>query len=512
MPKKGKNKIVGVIEISSRELRLKIAQTSKGKYKLLDSLVYPLSLGHDTFSTGKISFDKVDKACDIIKNFLHVTKEYGAEEVKAVATTALREATNREYILDQIKIKTGLAISVLGDYEEKRYIKRIMFSTTDKTYLKSALMVYMGSGNIGISLLQDGKIPYIENIKVGSLRIHEIFEDIQDHSTEFFTVVEEYLDSLTKTMQSQIPTNVKYFITSGHEISLIAALCGSERVDNALFISKEKFLELYEDVKFKSADKIVQDYKIPLEQAQILFSAMCIYNNLLKFTKSDTIIAPVVLLSDAIILQMLYPETAERYTAAFDKNTVIQGRILAKRFDAIESHIDKAEKFSLKIFDKLKKIHGLGERERLLLQMAAILHDIGKFINMKDHHKHSYNIIHGLDIAGFTSIETEIVANIALYHSRLTPSKEHDNFSKLSTKDRVTVSKLCSILRIADSLDRMTVEKFKDIDIKLIEDELVITVTTDQNMDLELFSFNEKRLFFEEVFGIKGVLKKKKVI
>ena len=512
MPKKGKAKIVGVIEISSSELRLKIAQSNKGKYKLLDSLVYPLGLGHDTFTIGKISFEKVDKACDLIRNFLNVTKEYGVEEVRAVATTALREATNRDYILDQIKIKTGLTLNVLADYEEKLYIKRIMFSTIDKAYLKSALMVYMGSGNIGISLLQDGKIPHIENIKAGSLRIHEIFGKVQNNSIEFHTVVEEYLDSLTRTLQTKIPQNVKYLIASGHEISMIASLCEAEISENLSFISKEKFRALYDDVKFKSEEKIVLDYKLPLEKARVLFSSMCIYNSLLRFIKSDTIIAPVMQLNDAIIFHMLYPETAERYSVAFDKNTITQGKILAKNFDAIESHFEKVSKFSIKIFDKLKKLHGLGDRERLLLQMSAIFHDIGKFINMKDHHKHSYNIICGLDIAGITLLETEIIANIVFYHSKLTPSTQHENFNKLSTKDRVTVSKLCSILRIADSLDRMTSEKFQDIDIKLIENELVITVTTDQNMDLELFSFNEKRLFFEEVFGIKGVLKKKKVI
>ncbi len=510
MPKKAKANTVAVIDIGSNELRLKIAQDSKEKLKYIESLNYPLSLGRDTFTTGKISFEKVDKTCDIIKNFLTVTEAYGVSAIRAVATTAVREAQNTDYILDQIKIKTGLSVNVIDDTEEKLFIYKLMSLLIDDDYKKSAMMIYMGSGNIGISVMDDGKIPFIQNIKMGSLRISEMFGDIQEYSSEFYTVVEEYTKSFTDFLDGEIPDNIKHFIVSGHEIAVIANLCGVKADGLILKLPKESFLKLYDDVKHKTADRISADYKIPHEKAELLLPALCIYNNLLNFTKADHILAPAVFLVDSIIYEMLYEDEFAAINKSFSKNTIMSAREHASRYVAIESHCQTVEGYALKIFDKMKKIHGLGNREKLLLQTAAILHDAGKFINMHRHYENSYMIVKNTDIVGLNQAETEIVALICLYHSRLIPNPLDTRYSGLDLPSRVLVSKLTAILRIADSLDRSHTKKFKDIDVKTVENELIITVTTDKSIDLEQWSFNEKGAFFEDVFGMKPILKKKR--
>ena len=114
-------KSTAVIEIASNELRLKVAEKKGEGVKIIDALSYPLSLGRDTFHYGKISFESICKTADIINGFLQVTKEYGVDDIATIATTAVREATNKEYVLDQIKIKTGLDITVADDSQEKNY-------------------------------------------------------------------------------------------------------------------------------------------------------------------------------------------------------------------------------------------------------------------------------------------------------------------------------------------------------------------------------------------------------
>lgn len=511
MSKKKKVKIVAVIDIGSGGIRLQIAQESKKGYKVLDYLVHNINLGKDVYEKEKISFEKVETACIAIKNFLNVIKEYGVDEVMAVATTCIREATNKDYILDQIKIKTGLDIHVLDDYQEKRYISRSMYSMTPKKYLKSSLMIYVGSGNIGISLLENTQITHMQNIKAGSVRIKELFADIRDHSTGLYLVTEQYLDSITRAINLGEKEKVKYLIISSHEMSVIAMLCEARKEDNFTYISKKKLLDLYEEIKFKTVDQIVFDYKIQFNQAETLFSSMCVYHNLAKFAQEDTIVVPEVLLADAITLEMLHPDVAKSYADRFNKNIIVQGRILAKSFKCSELHIELVEKFSLLIFDKLKKLHGLGQRERTLLQMSAILHDIGKFINIKMHYMYSYSMIKGLDIVDLDCREMEILATICLYHSDLEPSVEHEYFNVLEAKDRLIVSKVAAILSLADSLDRSIKQKFQNIEVSFVEQKLIISVRTDENIELEQWAFDQKSEFFEEVFGVKAILKKKKV-
>ncbi|MCL2352190.1 MAG: HD domain-containing protein [Firmicutes bacterium] len=511
---KDRPRTAAVIDIGSNELRLKIAENARGKFKYIENLTYPLSLGRDTFDTGKISFEKVEKTCAIIKNFLAATEEYGVgtEDVRVIATTAVREAVNSEYILDQIKIKTGLDIRVIDDMDEKLYIYKLVSSMIDEELKQSAMMVYIGSGNIGMSVLENGRIPFLQNVKIGSLRISEMFEDIQEYSGEFYVVLEEYLNSFTDILEGELPRHIKNFIVSGNEIAMVAELAQAEKNGVFYAITKEKFTALYGDLKNKTTDRISAEYRLPMEKAEVLLPAMCIYSNLLRFTQTDVIISPQILLSDAIVYEMLFPDEFAAINKEFNKNTVLSARALAKKYGVIEGHSRKVEDFALTIFDKMKKIHGMGAREKLLLQVAAVLHDIGKFVNLRNHYQHSYYIARGSDIVGLNQRESEIVALICGYHSRLTPTLEDENYRKLGSFDRVLVSKLSAILRISDSLDRSHTQKLDGLDAKLTETELILTMTTDKNTDLENWAFNERAVFFEEVFGIKASIRKKKVM
>jgi exopolyphosphatase/guanosine-5'-triphosphate,3'-diphosphate pyrophosphatase len=154
----------------------------------------------------------------------------------------------------------------------------------------------------------------------------------------------------------------------------------------------------------------------------------------------------------------------------------------------------------------------MGPREKLLLQTAAILHDIGKFMNLSHHYRHSYEMITGAEITGLNQLETEIVANLAMYHSHRQPGPLDANYTRLDLYNRVLVSKLTAILRLADALDRSHTQKFDEIDVKITDAELLITISTDENIGLEQWSFKYKGAFFEEVFGIKAVIRQKKVM
>ncbi|MDR1914557.1 MAG: HD domain-containing protein [Clostridiales bacterium] len=512
MPKKMKISLAGVIDVGSSELRLKIAQLSKNKMKYLESLTYPLALGRDTFNTGKISFEKVDKACEIIKNFLLICKEYTVTDIRVLATTAVREATNMDYFLDQVKIKTGMSINVIDDTEEKLYIYKILTRLSKVDVISSALMVHIGSGNIGVALLQGGRILLTRNIKVGSLRISELFDDIEEYSGEFYIVLEEYLHSYTDLLTNDVPDNIKHFIVSGTEISVLSGLTGVENNEMITNIPKPTFLSFYQEVINKSTHNASKDYNLSIDKAELLLPTMCIFNNLMKLTNAEKIIAADVMLSDAILFEMLCADEFALINKDFGKNAVLSARTLARKYDAMESHYDLVSGFAQKIFDKMKKLHGMGQKERILLQIGAILHDVGKFINLNEHHEHSYKIIKSSEIVGLNQYETEIIANLALYHANRTPSASDESYSKLDLYNRVLVSKLTAILRLADALDQSHVQKFDTIDAKLTDNELIVTIATDKNIHLEQWSFKLKSDFFEEVFGIKAIVKQKKIL
>ena len=521
MSKSKKPRIAAVIDIGSNEIKLMIAQASSseeaepsGKYqtpKYLENLSYPLGLGRDTFQTGRIGFDKTEKACEIINNYLKVIKDYGVRDAKAIATTAVREAGNMDYILDQIKIKTGLSVHVLDDMEEKNYLYKLLTHCAGEEMLRSAMMVYIGTGNIGVSVIQDGQMPYVRIIKVGSLRMGELFGDLEGYTSDFYLLMEEYLASFTDVLGNEISKDIKYFVASGHEIGLIAELTGVKAEAPFYNIPRKKILALYNDIKTKSDAQTAADYKIDIERAGLLLPAACIYQNLLGFTGAEQITAARFLPCDAVLYEMLYSKTFMQLNKSQGRSTLLSARALAKRFEANEAHYTHVNGFAMTIFDKMKKIHGLGGREKLLLQTAAILHDTGKFINNREHYRHSCEIIRGSDIAGLSQLETNIVALISLNHSRLTPSTSEPMYAALTVENRVRVSKLAAILRLSDALDRSHTKKFPPITVKTTTDAMTVHVETDSNAALEQWSFNDKGNFFEEVFGIKAKIKVKRL-
>ena len=509
--KEGAVKSAAVIDIGSGEIRLKIAQSGKGGIKVLDTASYPLGLGRETFTVGRISFSKADKACDIIRQYMKLAQEYGTDAVRVIATSAIREATNREYVLEQIRLRTSAMVDIIDSQAEKAYLYKMMLGAADAESTRSALMVHIGSGTMGVSVVENGRVPYNRNVRLGSLRISELFEDMQEYSREFQLVVEEYLRSFTDAIEPFLPNAIKSFIATGNEISLIGDLCGAETRGRVLYVKQEAFDKLYSDIKYKSVNRLMEDYGLTQEKAELLLPAMCLYDGLFAHTQADTIAAPVISLSDALLFEMLDPAGFHSLSAVLDESTLLSCHAIAQKFECRRDHYETVLHLAIKIFDKMKKLHGLGARERLLLQCAAILHDCGKFINSHAHYQHSYNIIQGVDIVGLDLREIEIVASAALYHSRIVPAPTHENYQNLTRTERVTVSKLSAILRLADALDRGHAQKVREFEVKLSDGALVITASSTRNMELEEWSFHEKSKFFEDVYGIEAIIKTKRI-
>ncbi|MCL2203294.1 MAG: HD domain-containing protein [Defluviitaleaceae bacterium] len=510
--------IAAVIDIDSSELRLHIAQarthpeSEREGVRYLESLRYPLSLGRDTFHAGKMRFDKVDRACEVIKNFLLAAKGYGVRHVRTVANAEAREAMNIDYILDQIKIKTGVNVDLMDDLDEKRLIYKLLSHYAEDSLKQSALMVYIGTGNIGVNLLENGRVPQTWNIPVGSLRMGELFGQLQEYTREFHRLLEEYLMSFTQHLAAAIPQGIAHFIVSGQEIDLIARLTGVDAADAPLFaLPRACLLELGEKIKRKTPERIAAEFNLPIEKADALLPAVCIYQNLLALTQAQTLSASRMLPCDAVLFDMLHPKRFAAMDKRLARSTEISVRLLAERYRCNMAHGKQVRDFALAIFDKLKKLHGLGTRDKLLLNVAAILHETGEFVNIRDHHLHSYDIVRASDIVGLGAKETEIVALICRYHSWLAPWEGDACYAVLEREEKVRVSKLVALLKLADALDRSYTQKFSEIDTRLTDGALTITVSTQTNAALEQWAFAEKGQFFAEVFGLKAQLRVRKV-
>ena len=505
MNKKKNNKIAAVIDIGSNMLKMRVSQLKKTEIVDIDILEYPLCLGHEVFANGKISFESLRELSGILHGYSVIMSEYGVGQCKVVATTALREAMNRFYVVDQLKIQNDMTVQVLEDDQEKTLIySEILNSinTMENKKGENALISYIGAGTIGFSVYNGKRMIFSQNIPMGALKLHDMLANIQELTEDFYTVVEEYLDSIVGHIR--IPFNngiVSNLILTGNEIQLIAKICGVELENGRYTIPATMITDLFKQIRSMSQEKISLQYGIDEETAELMYSALAIYIRLIEFTTSDVIISPKVELWDALMRQMLIPKSGDEYFEHVRANAISCAQEIAKTYNCNQKHSDNIRKFACRIFDKMKGAHGLDHRKRLLLELAAILHDSGHYVTAKQHLLSTFDLIKNIDIYGMTDEEMLITAYVSRYNEYDVPNYEDVQFIRLSDKNRLIISKLVAIFRLANALDKAQKQKLSDIKVRLENDRLLITAESNGNLYLEKWAFEQCAPFFKEVFG-----------
>ncbi len=510
MNKKKSPKIAAVIDIGSNMLKMRISQLKKGEIVNLDRLEYPLRLGHEAFNDGKISFESLRELSTALHGYSEVMAEYGIDQYRVVATTALREASNKDYVVDLLKIQNDMDIRVLEDDQEKTLIySEILRSLSSMEDLKvdNALISYIGTGSIGMTIFNGKNMIFSQNIPIGSLKLHDMLSSVEDETENFYTVVEEYLDIIIGHIAIPHSGNMlSSLVLTGNEIELIAKICNVTPSNGRYLIKAEHITTLFEEIRRMTPEKISGKYRLTEETAEILYSALVIYNRLVNFTKTEYIICPKIELWDAIIRHMLLPKSKTEYEAQVSANAVSCAQVLANRYHCPPKHAENVRLFACKIFDKMKGIHGLSPKKRLLLELAAILHDCGHYVNSRQHLYSTFSLINNTDIYGMTDDDMLLTAYASSYDEYHVPTNDDIEFLSLNKEKRLTISKLVAIFRLANALDKSQKQKLSDIKVKLEEDKMIITGESDENMYLEKWAFGLCAPFFKEVFGISPIL------
>ena len=220
--------------------------------------------------------------------------------------------------------------------------------------------------------------------------------------------------------------------------------------------------------------------------------------------------APGVTLCDGIAYEYAQDHKIILPEHDFEQDILACAQNIGKRYMGSRKRGETLEKIALTIFDSMKKVHGLGQRERLLLRLAALLHDCGKYISMVNLGECSYSIIMATEIIGLSHIEREIVANVVKFNHEEFEYYEVLRTSILDQEAYLKIAKLTAILRVANGLDRSHKQKFKDVKTVLKDDVLTITVDTNEDITLEKGMFSHRADFFEEVYSVKPVIKQRR--
>lgn len=510
MTKRKGGKAAAVIDIGSNRVRMQISQLKKGEIFPVDLLEYPTALGHEVFTTGKVRFETIRELSSILRGFSTVLTEYGVDTFRTVATTALREAQNKAFVLDQLKIQNGLSVQILEDNQEKALIFSDIFESIREVpaiQRGNSLVTHIGTGTIGFSLYDGARVTFSQNIPLGVLKLYDKLGNLQNETESFYTVPAEYMDLIIQHIATTFPPEsfpIKNLVLTGNEIREIASLCGVKEDGNTFVLTSKQVKALFKELRSLSAEKISLKLGITEEGAKLLYSSLIIYVQLIRFTKAETIVSPKSDLCSTLVRSMLLPKSREDFQSQVRVNALSCARSIAAGYSCNPLHSDQVGRFACQIFDKMKKTHGLDQQGKLILELAAILHDCGYYVNSKEHLSSTFNLIQNMDIYGMTNTEMRYVAYAVRCSSYepYSPEDYDDGMYELSDEAQLLVSKLTAMFRLADALDKSQKQKVSAIRVKLENDRLVITAESNENMLLEKWAFSYCASFFTNVFGI----------
>lgn len=504
------------IDIGSYDLEMKIFEMSgKGGMKQVDDIRYRLDLGSDTYAEGKVSYEAVNELCGILKEFQNIMRSYKVSDYKAYGTSAVRETKNTKILLDQIRQRTGIRIDVLSNSEQRFMDYKSIASRTedfDKIMEKGTAIVDIGGGSIQISLFEKGSLISTQNMRLGVLRLQERLTHLDAASSKVEGLIDEIATAQLSVFKKMYlkDCRIENIIVVDDYLSVILqnpAITG----ERPGMIDADQYMSFLESMQSRTLLEIAGTLNIPRENALLLFISAVLVKRIVKMMDASLLWVPGVTLCDGIAYEYAEQHKIFKVEHDFERDILSSAENISKRYMGSKKRGETLERIALTIFDSMKRIHGLGKRERLLLQLAARLHDCGKYISMVNLGECSYNIIMSTEIIGLSHKEREIVANVVKYnHLPFVYYYNADGRSLLDEDAYLVVAKLTALLRVANGLDRSHKQKFKDVKTVVKDGQLVIQVDTAADITLERGLFTRRADFFEEVYSIRPVIRQKK--
>ncbi|MCE1188461.1 MAG: Ppx/GppA family phosphatase [Ignavibacteria bacterium] len=509
-----KTQTLAAIDLGTNSFHLIIAQADKttGRFKILGKDREIIRLGSGSTDMKYLTEQAMSRAVAALKRFRLVAESWNAE-VHALATSAVREALNKDEFVRRVFAETDIKVEIASGAEEARLIHLGILQALP-VFDKNLLMIDIGGGSTEFLFGKGRDAKFSASLKLGAVRLTERFFPAGSVTPKAVQECRAFVrGSLSPVSREAARQHIEVCAGSS---GTIATLAGIIRVSKG--IDPETSLNGF---TFSASELHKTVNAILLHQNARKRSAI----PGMEASRTDIIAAGAVLLDEIFrelnIKELTFSEYALREGIILDiiEKRHYKGKVehlnnirlnsvynLADTFHYESAHAAKVAGLSLSIFDQTLKLHKLSSVEREYLEAAALLHEIGLFLSHSQHHRHSYYLIRNAELTGFTENEKEIIANIARYHRKSHPKLKHEGFGKLTEPDRLIVCKLSAILRIADGLDRSHASAVENVELFSSKNSVKfkLHLKPEHSPELELWGASRKKGLFEDIFKLRA--------
>lgn len=508
------SRTAAVIDVGTTSIRMAIADIDDaGDVRLLSSLSQAVALGKDTFTRGSIEKSTIEECVRVLKSYKRVLAEYGIDrpdQVRVVATSAVREALNKLSFLDRIYTATGLPVTPIDEAEVNRvtYLGvQPLLKLDPELAAARTVITEVGGGSTELLLVQNADVLFAHTYRLGSLRIHQTLESYHASAGTMRRLMETQIQRVIDQILQQVPQGASQeMVVLGGDMRFAAQqLIPDWNRDQLTPIPLADLEKLTDTVLSLNEDKLVHKYHITFPDAGTLGPALLAYVMLAHAFQLKQVIVSSINLRDGLLKQMA---TRGGWNEDFSNQVIRSAVDLGRKFNFDEPHAKHVEKLCKILFQGLRDEHQLDPRYELLLRVAALLHEIGLYISTGSYHKHSMYLIQNSELFGLSRSDVQLVSLTTRYHRRASPKPTHTVFTALNRDQRIAVVKMAAMLRVADALEASHSQRLHELRFSRESGRLVIAVPQVEDLSLEQLALKQSGTLFEETFGMPVLLRK----
>ncbi len=505
------NQRIAAIDVGTNSFHAIIASVSeKGSLRILSREKEMVRLGESATDIKRLSDAAMERGIKAMKRFAIMAQKANVV-VRAIGTSALREAENKDEFIALVEEEANIHIDVISGIEEARLIY-VGVSHALPIITQKALIIDIGGGSTESAIGQFGNLLHVHSAKLGALRLTQRFFPDGLITPERVQACRTFINGeLSACIRSIQNTGFDSVIGSSGTIHALVSMIYAEKQRrlpetlNGISIQSDDIYSIINTLI--NAPRTEDRMLIPgieSKRADIIIAGSLILEHYLQSLSIPKILISAYALREGIVFDTIDKQkdihefhhlTKLRYDTVYS---------LCELYKVNIEHADHVKKLALQIFDDTIHKHNLGDEERELLEAASLLHDVGYHISPEQHHHHSQYIISHCIMPGFTNDESQMIGMIARYHRKSHPKKKHPLFNSYSPERQRIVSILAGMLRIAEGLDRRQQQLIDSLHCDIHDDVMTISLHTKQKalIDIEIWGAERRIALLEECLGI----------
>lgn len=495
--------VKAVIFLGADAVSMMVAEQSGEEMRVLDVLSQPVELAHDVFNGGCIARDTMDRCVQIAQGYHELLAEYrlaGPVEVRLLATNILLDVRNMDTLVNRLQINCGLQLEVMDDGEMTRLLylnTRALLDKQEDLAGKRVLVLHVGPGNTRLLLFDKGRITYYASYRMGAHRTGIAIRDAADMAGSESSLIREHIrgimEQVVYDIEDDLPEPPDALIIFGPDFHVI-----SSPLAQGNDVSEEGLTRLAHDIAATPHAQRMSRFKEDYASVCALLPAVSIYLSVVRDLEPRNIMCPAEEFSHAFLRNLM---PGRHDDLALEDEVVHFSVMLANHYRVDKAHGQQIRRLTMQLFDQLQELHGLTRHDRLLLKVAAILHEVGSYINPKKHHHHSQYIILNSEIFGLSRADVEVVGLLARYHRHGAPTTAEPTYALLSQTDRLRVQKLAALLRVAEAMERAHSRRIRSFSVRPNGRRLEFLVPDVGDLTLENLALRTKGALFSDIFG-----------